>query len=56
MVENFPTIVFGTTDSRRSFVLGGLAICSSEQEDDCDFVLKALANYYQNNNIEYSFR
>lgn len=56
MVENFPTIVFGTTDSRRSFVLGGIAICSSEQEDDYEFVFKAIANYYQDNNIEYSFR
>lgn len=56
MVENFPTIVIGTTDSKRSFVLGGVAICSSEQEEDYEFVFRSLTEYYKKTRIDFSFR
>lgn len=53
MIENFPTIVVGTTDKKRSFIPGGIAITSRECEDDFTFVLQAFQNYYAKQAIPY---
>ena len=40
--QGFPVIVVGTPDARRSFVLGGLAICSGEMVEDNQFAFDTV--------------
>lgn len=51
-----PVIVVGTTDRNKRFILGGIAVCSGEREEDYEFVFEALKDYYSLRNIEYNFK
>ena len=46
--QGFPVIVVGTTDARRSFVLGGLAICSGETVEDYQFAFDTIPDWRLN--------
>jgi hypothetical protein len=54
--QGFPVIVVGTTDARRSFVLGGLAICSGETVEDYQFAFDTMAQYYRQQKTTFSFK
>lgn len=54
--QGLPVLVVGATDRQRKFVLGGVAICVRETEEDFQFVFKAVADFYGAHNIAYVFR
>lgn len=54
--QGLPVLVVGTTDRQRKFVLGGIAVCIGETEEDYKFVFDALAKFYANNGVQYEFQ
>lgn len=54
--EGFPVLVVGTTDAKRRFILGGLAVCTGETTEDYLFLFRALQNAFHKLSITYLFR
>lgn len=54
--EGFPVLVVGTTDAKRRFILGGIAVCTGETTDDYMFLFGALKKGLDLLHLKHSFR